>query len=517
MLVSDVPMLAAHNAPGDRAIHFEGRSVTYREFSDRCRQLSCALAGIAPRGARIAVLSGNRLEFLECYFGIPGAGMMMLPLNFRLGARDLGHILSDAEPAVIIVEPAYLAMIEALRGELPGDTRIVVIGAASADNLDYEDLVGSSASLEMPQPPDEDDPAWLLYTSGTTGRAKGAPLSHRNIMAAVVNMLSGSDLGRYEVSLFLFPMFHIAGYVLPGYLLRGFTIVLMRGFDVEAYLSNVEKYRITQHAIAPTMLAMALEDPRIDRFDTSSLRNISYGSSAMPPEIIRAAMARWPSVGFRTAFGMTELAGNVTFLSRDDHDYALVHDQSVLASCGLPNPLSIVRIVDDEGDDVIPGEAGEIAVRGDQVFAGYWRNEKATQEAFRDGWFLTGDIGRRDAVGRFYVVDRKKDMIISGGENVYSREVEDLLYEHPSVAEAAVVGARDSKWGEMVVALVRLRSGAVADAAALDEFCKGRIGGYKRPRRYIFVDELPKSATGKILKAELRSQLQSGRLNTEKQ
>jgi acyl-CoA synthetase (AMP-forming)/AMP-acid ligase II len=228
----------------------------------------------------------------------------------------------------------------------------------------------------------------------------------------------------------------------------------------------------------------------------------------MAPEILRAAMARWPNVGFRTAFGMTELAGNVTYLTREDHEHALAHDQSVLASCGRPNPLSNVRIVDAEGRDVPPGQPGEIIVCGEQVFAGYWRNEKATQDSFRDGWFLTGDIGRCDPDGRFYIVDRKKDMIISGGENVYSREVEDLLYEHPSVAEVAVVGAPDSKWGETVVALLRLRSAATAEA--LDEFCKARIGGYKRPRRYIFVEELPKSATGKILKAELRQLLRSG-------
>ena len=508
MLVSDVPSLAAHNAPADRSIHFEGHATSYRTFANHCRQLSRALMALAPRGARIAVLSGNRPEFMECYFGVPGAGMIMLPLNFRLGLRDLGHVLRDAEPGVIMVEPAYLPLIEALGGDLPADVSIVVFGAAQAGRLTYEALLDRGLAGDMPPRPGEDEPAWLLYTSGTTGRAKGALLTHRNIMAAVLNMLCGSDLGRNEVSLFMFPMFHIAGYVLPGYLLRGYTIVLMRGFDVETYLANVEKYAITQHAIAPTMLAMVLDDPRTISFDTSSLRNISYGASAMAPEILRAAMSRWPNVGFRTAYGMTELAGNVTYLTREDHEYALAHDQSVLASCGMPNPLSNVRIVDTEGRDVVPGQPGEIIVRGEQVFAGYWRNEKATQESFRDGWFLTGDIGRCDQAGRFYIVDRKKDMIISGGENVYSREVEDLLYEHPSVAEVAVVGVPDSKWGETVVALVRLRSATTS--GALDDFCKARIGGYKRPRRYIFVEELPKSATGKILKAELREPLWKG-------
>jgi acyl-CoA synthetase (AMP-forming)/AMP-acid ligase II len=439
--------------------------------------------------------------------------MIMLPLNFRLGPRDLGHILRDAEPAMIMAEPAFLPLIEQLRGELTHDVGVIVFGAAPGDELDYEALLGRGHSGDMPPRPAEDEPAWLLYTSGTTGRAKGALLTHRNIMAAVLNMLCGSDLGRDEVALFMFPMFHVAGYVLPGYLLRGYTIVLMRGFEVEAYLANVEKYAVTQHAIAPTMLAMVLDDPRTGRYDTSSLRNIAYGASAMAPEILRAAMARWPNVGFRTAYGMTELSGNVTYLTREDHEHALAHDPSVLASCGMPNPLSNFRIVDAEGRDVVPGQAGEIIVRGEQVFAGYWRNEKATQESFRDGWFLTGDIGRCDPAGRLYIVDRKKDMIISGGENVYSREIEDLLYEHPAVAEVAIVGAPDIKWGETVVALVRLRSAATA--GELDEFCKQRIGGYKRPRRYIFVEELPKSATGKILKAELRERLRAGHFDSK--
>ena len=507
MLICDVPGFAAHNAPAHAAIHFEGRSIGYRAFAERCARLARALATLAPRGARVAVLSTNRIEFMECYFGIPGAAMIMTPLNIRQGARDLGHIVADAEPAVVIVEPAFLGLLDALRAQLPDGVRIVVLDDAPQGCLGYEELLAAAPDGPRPEPSTPDAPAWLMYTSGTTGRSKGAVMSHRSVLASVTNTMCAFDFGRDDTSLFMFPMFHIAGYALLGYMLRGNPIVLMRGFEVGAYLANVARYRITQHAIAPTMLAMVLEDPRVDDHDTSSLRQIAYGASAMPPEIIRAAMARWPHVGFGTGFGMTELCGNVVYLSRDEHLHALEREPSVLASCGRPMPLAQVRIIDDAGRDVPEGATGELAVRGDQVFSGYWRNEAATRESFVDGWFRTGDIGRRDAQGRFYVVDRKKDMIITGGENVYSREVEDLLYEHPAVAEAAVVGERDPKWGEKVVALVRLRSGASADADALDAFCRKRIGGYKRPRRYIFVDELPKSAAGKILKAELRRRL----------
>jgi acyl-CoA synthetase (AMP-forming)/AMP-acid ligase II len=269
------------------------------------------------------------------------------------------------------------------------------------------------------------------------------------------------------------------------------------------------------HSIAPTMLAMLLDDPRINRHDTGSLRHIAYGASAMPPELLRAAMMRWPQVRFATAFGMTELAGNVTCLDGEEHRHALAHEPALLSACGRAMPLARLRIVDDQGQDLPDGQPGEIAVRGDQVFTGYWNNATATRDSFRDGWFLTGDIGRRDAQGRFAVVDRKKDMIISGGENVYSREVEDLLYEHPAVAEAAVLGEPDPVWGERVIALLRLRDGLAADAAAIDAFCRERIAGYKRPRRYLFVEALPKSASGKVLKGELRRRLLAGEFDPE--
>ena len=523
MLLNDLPALAAHNvahgvAP-DAAIHFEGRSIGYADFARHCERLSQALAASLPRGARVAVLSANRIEFLAAYFAVPGAGMVMVPINTRLGPREVGQLLDDAEPALLLAEGAWLPLVTPWQAAHPGALPTVLLGDLPADGVAdgavaYDAwLAAAPEGMPLPRPHD-DDPAWLLYTSGTTGRAKGALLSHRSLVAGALNTLVAFDLGRHEVALFLFPMFHIAGYTLLAYLLRGYPIVLMRGFEVEAYLAAVQRHRISHHSIAPTMLAMVLDHPRIADYDTSSLRFIAYGASAMPAEVIRAAMARWPGVGFGTSFGMTELAGNVLYLGRDEHLRALNHQPALLAACGWPMPLARVRLVDDDGRDVADGQAGELAVAGDQVFTGYWRNDAANQAAFRDGWFLTGDIGRRDAQGRFFIVDRKKDMIISGGENIYSREVENLLYEHPAVAEVAVVGAGHPTWGEQVVALVRLREPGAADAAALDAFCKARIGGYKRPRRYVFLDALPKSAAGKILKAELRRQLQAGDFDT---
>ena len=522
MLLHELPAIAAHNARPDAAIHFDDQRQSYAEFAAHCGRLARALAAQAPRGARVAVLSANRPEFLAAYFAIPSAGQIMVPVNTRLGPRELAHLLADAEPALLLVEPALLPLIAPVLAAHPQPVQLVVFGdtpgetpAALPDGaLAYEAWLRAAPDQPLPTDLRDDEPAWLLYTSGTTGRAKGALLSHRNILASVLNTLCAFEMGREEVALFLFPMFHIAGYALLTYLLRGYPVVLMRGFEVEAYLAAVQRHRITVHAIAPTMLAMVLAHPKLDTYDTASLRQMTYGASAMPAEVIRAAMARWPGVGFGTGFGMTELAGNVLYLPREQHLRGLAGDAEALAACGLPMPLVRVRLVDEAGRDVAPGASGELAVRGDQVFLGYWRNDAANRDSFRDGWFLTGDVGRRDAAGRMHIVDRKKDMIISGGENVYSREVENLLYEHPAVAEVAVVGGPHPTWGEQVVALLRLRAPLDDAAAALDAFCRPRIGGYKRPRRYVFLDELPKSAAGKILKAQLRQRLAAGEFDT---
>ncbi|MFI4976837.1 MAG: long-chain fatty acid--CoA ligase, partial [Caulobacterales bacterium] len=512
MLLSDIPTLAAHHSPDTVAIRFHERTLTYAQLRDRCWRLSNALAQIAAPGERIAILAENCPEYVECYYGVPGAGMALTLLNYRLAARELAYIIGDAAPSVLIVEPKYLPVIRQIREQIPSVRHLVVIGADAEGDVSYDDLVARGAPTPPPSPPAEDALCWLLYTSGTTGLPKGAMLSHRNLMAAVLNGLAAWEQSPEEVNLFTFPLFHVAGYVMPMYHLRAQPVVLLRSFEPATLLSNVETWRVTNTAMAPTMVAMLLEDPNTDRYDLSSLRRLGYGASSMPAEVLRRARIRWPHIGFMTGFGMTELAGNVMYMGRQDHERAAAEGLEILRSVGRQMPLARVRVIDEADRDCPPDVAGEIVVKGDQVLSGYWGNPEATEKSFIDGWFRTGDVGRWDADGYLYIVDRKKDMILTGGENVYPREVEEVLYEHPAVLEAAVIGAPDETWGELVVAVVCTRLGENVTPEELIAHCRAQIASYKKPRQVVFIDALPKNASGKVLKRELRDRIASGEL-----
>jgi acyl-CoA synthetase (AMP-forming)/AMP-acid ligase II len=512
MLLSDIPMLAAHHAPKVEAVRFGERALTYVELRDRCWRLSNALAAVGEAGDRVAILAENCPEYTECYYGVPGAGMALTLLNYRLTARELAYIIGNSAPRVLVVEPKYLPTLEQIRAEIPSVEQILLIGSEAEGCVNYDAFVASGEASEPTRRPSEDDLCWLLYTSGTTGLPKGAMLSHRNLLTAVYNGMVGWETAPDEVVMYTFPQYHVAGYLIPIHHLRGYKLVLLRSFDPQTMLRTVEEHRVTNTGMAPTMIAMLLESGMADAYDISSLKRIGYGASSMPAEVLRRARLKWPEVRFGTGFGMTELSGNVMSLGSLDHDRAADQGLELLGSVGKQLPLARVRVVDDEGRDVAPGTPGEILIKGDQVLMGYWRNPEASAAAFTDGWFHSGDIGRWDDEGYLYIVDRKKDMILTGGENVYPREVEEALYEHPAIVEAAVVGAPDPKWGEKVVAVICVREGDEVTAAELTEHCRGRIAGYKRPRHVVFIDVLPRNASGKVLKRELRDRIGSGEL-----
>jgi long-chain acyl-CoA synthetase len=333
---------------------------------------------------------------------------------------------------------------------------------------------------------------------------KGAMLSHKNILSACCNALIGSEPGQDVVYLFPFPLCHVAAYAVISNHLSGFPLVLMRRFDPEAFLASIGRYQATSAPMAPTMINFVLQHPKIDDYDYGTLRDMGYGASAIPREVLKRAMDRFGNI-FMQGFGMTELAGNVLFLSKDDHQRGLTEKPELLTAAGRPRPLAAVRVVDEGMNDVALGQVGEIVVRGDQVMMGYWEMPEATEAAFAGGWLHTGDMARIDEEGYFYVVDRLKDMIVTGGENVYPREVEQVIYGHPAVSEVAVIGLPDESWGENVVAVVALRKGTQATEQEIIGLCRDHLAGYKKPKRVEFVDELPKNVSGKILKRELRT------------
>ena len=514
MLVGEIPAIAAHHAPDRIAMRLGDHAITFAELRDDCWRLGNALLGTAKPGDRVAMLAENCIEYALCYYGVPAAGMALNFLNYRLSPRELAYIIGNAEPTVLIVEDKYFSAIEKIREEIPSVKTIISVGDTQPGTIPFADFLSRGDASAPHVQVKDDDLAWLLYTSGTTGLPKGAMLSHKNVLAAVLNALVSWDRSDDDdpVYLLTFPMYHVAGYGMLVQHLRCVPVVIMRNFDPVGFFSTIQAYKVTATAAAPTMIAMLLDHPEMENFDLSSLTNVGYGASAMPAAVLLRAREKWPQVEFGTGFGMTELAGNVMFLTAEEHDRALDEGLPILNSVGRQMALSRVRVVREDGTDAPPGEEGEMWVKGDQVLTGYWRNPQATEKSFTDGWFQTGDVARWNDDGYLWIVDRKKDMIVTGGENVYPREVEEVLYKHPAVLEAAVVGAEHDTWGEEVVAVLSCRAGERAEPAEIIAYCRENIASYKKPRAIAFIQELPKNASGKVLKRELREMIADGSL-----
>jgi acyl-CoA synthetase (AMP-forming)/AMP-acid ligase II len=508
MLLGDVVAMGAHKYGTRAALVYDDAEITFTDLHRRTKQLANALLTLTAPGSRVAILSQNRPEFVDAYFGVPMAGMGLTFLNYRLNPRELSRIIADADASVLLVEDAYAEAVAGIRDELTSVTTVVVIGGedpAGIADLRYDELLASAPDTEPDVAVSEQDLAWLIYTSGTTGMPKGAMLSHRSLLTSINSwMIHSTSSVASDVSLMMFPLCHIAGIGVLSGVLMGVTLVLRRAYEPLDAMTMIDRYGVTATSFAPTMLSMLLQHPRIDDFSLASLRTIAYGGSSMPVETLRRAMARFPGADFVQGFGMTELSGNVLYFDPDSHRLAADERPELLAAAGRTMALSSIRLVDEDMRDVAVGEVGEIVVRGDQVMLGYWRRPEANEEAFAGGWFHTGDMGRADAEGYTAIVDRKKDMIVTGGENVYSKEVEDVIYGVPGVAEASIIGLPDPHWGENVTAVVVAADGAHVTAEDVIAACRAALAGYKKPKQVFFVDELPRNASGKILKRELR-------------
>ena len=505
MNLRDITIRNALLSPQREALIFGDRRITYREFAARGFRLANALLGLGLQAQeRVAMLGPNCPEYLEVFCACESANLIIVNLNHRLSARELIDIGRDCEPAVLVFHEQFRAVAQEVAAALPSLRHLVFIGGDHPAALDYEEMIRTAPEMVPPVAIKETDVAYLIYTSGTTGRPKGVMLSHRAVVEAARAISHEGGARSCDVMLIVMPMFHIGGRIEQlSFTIVGAAIVLHPAFDAEAVLHSIARERVTSAHLAPIMVQRLLDSPSLARVDIGTLRNIHYASAPMPVPVLRRAIATFGPV-LTQVYGMTECI-TATLLTPAQHILeGSASETRRLSSAGQPFLGCDIRIVRDDGSDVAVGETGEILVRSPGVMNGYWNNSTNTAKVLRDGWFYTGDLGQFDADHFVFVVDRKKDMIISGGENIYSWEVEEALRAHPTVAEAAVIGVPDPQWGEAVKAFVVLRNGA-GSADELIEHCRSLIASYKKPRSVEFVDTLPRLFNGKIDKKALRA------------
>lgn len=503
--VASIPQRCASITPTAR--------YTFRELDERVNRLSNALVSLGlRRGDRVAILSLNNHRYLELYYGVPQLGAVVVPINFRITPAEVKYIIEHSAAVAVCVDDALLPMIDALRPILPAVKQFISIGEAKhAGYLDYEELLAAaSPQFSMSNGDDAvtvDDLLGLFYTSGTTAEPKGVMLTHGNMLANIEHSNAVRPAQPDDIYLHTAPMFHLAdGAAAFLNVAHGVAQAYIGRFEPSAVFDIIQRERITTMVLIPTMITFLLLHPKLRDYDLSSLRHITYGASPIAPDVLRKAMQAF-ACDFGQGYGLTEASPLLTVLTAADHKAALEEERLArrLASCGRAVPGVEVRVVKDNGEDVRPGEVGEVIARGANIMKGYWKRPDETAKAVRDGWLYTGDLATVDEEGYVYLVDRKKDMIVSAGENVFSTEVEAVIYKHPAVKEAAVIPVPDKQWGEAVHVCLSLKDGASLRYEELFDFCKEELPTYKVPRSMeIFEGELPKGGTGKILKKELR-------------
>ncbi|MGD6749725.1 acyl-CoA synthetase [Streptomyces sp. BH105] len=486
------PARRARKTPHRTALIHGDTTLTYNDLHIRTTRLAQALRdrGVR-RGDRVAYLGPNHPSYLETLFAAGILGAVFVPLNIRLAGPEIAYQLADSGAKALIHAPSHAGLVAGL----PGRTDIRTYLAVGPE---YEAALAAGSEEPIDQPVTPDDTCIIMYTSGTTGRPKGAMLTHGNLTWNAVNVLVDHDLIADERALVSAPLFHTAGLnmlTLPV-LLKGGACVLVDAFDPGTTLDLVEQHRITFMFGVPTMFDQVARHPRFRDADLSSLRLLTCGGSPVPTPLITAYQQR--GLTFLQGYGMTEAAPGTLFLDAE-------HAVGKAGSAGVPHFFSDVRVVRPDLTSVDVGETGEVIVRGPHVMPGYWGLPEETAAVFADGWFRSGDAARVDEDGYVFIVDRLKDMIISGGENVYPAEIEDLLLGHPDIVECAVIGVPDDKWGEVARAVVVPREGAQLDSDKVLGSLAGRLAKYKIPKSLVIADELPRTASGKLLKPQVRS------------
>jgi long-chain acyl-CoA synthetase len=513
--LGDVARYHAEVRPEAVAFVFEGRATTFAAFDRHASRVANALiaAGLST-GDRIAYVGKNSDHYFELLVGAAKAGVVTTPIGWRLAAPEIAYIVGDSEAKLVFVGPELIAHVEDVAAQLTHRPAVIAMEADGAgERQTFEAWRDAQSDVDPHKPIQTSDIAIQLYTSGTTGRPKGAMLTHDNLLGmrreAAKNPLAWNQWGPDDVSLVAMPVAHIGGtgWGLVG-LMNGAKGVVAREFDPTKVLDYIEHDHVSKMFMVPAALQIVVRLPRAREVDYSRMTHILYGAAPIPLDLLRECMEVF-GCGFVQQYGMTETTGTVVYLPPEDHDPA---GNKRMRAAGLPMPGVELKVIDEAGRSLPPDTVGEVAVRSASNMAGYWKLDEATKKTVdADGWLRTGDAGYLDEDGYLFIHDRVKDMIISGGENIYPAEVESAVYGHPHVAEVAVIGVPDDKWGEAVKAVVAPKPGVTPDADDIIAFARTRIAGFKAPKSVDFVTALPRNASGKILRRELRAPYWEGR------
>ncbi len=520
MILQDTLNKAKKLFPKKEAVVCDERRFTYHEFYDRVVRLSNSLRdfGIG-KDDKVSILHPNCHYFLESYYGITFLGAVSVPINYRLSPGEITFIINDSESRVLISDPQFADLVDSIRDNISEIKKIIWTGEnkISKDERDiqYEDLIKEGGSKNIyDEIISEDDPAQIYYTSGTTGRPKGVVLSHKNVMVHALGTIAELQLTDRDIWIHVAPLFHLAdAWATWAITWVGGKHVLVREFNPQRVLECIEKEKVTITNLIPTMLNLMVNHPDVGKYDYSSLRVLLSGGAPIAPEVVRKIVETFKCDYIQT-YGMTETSPYLTLSILKDHLKSLPEEEQLRFKSKTGREFIAVelKVVKEKGEEVRRDEreVGEIIVKGDIVTKGYWKLPEETEKSIKHGWLYTGDMAVMDEEGYVTIVDRKKDMIITGGENVYSTEVENVLYSHPAILECAVIGVPDEKWGEAVKGIVVLKPGENTSQEEIIRFCKDRIAHYKAPKSIDFMDSLPKTGSGKIHKKELRARYWEG-------
>ncbi len=520
MILQETLKKAIKFFPQKEAIRCGGQRWTYQTFYNRINRLSHCLKDLGVgKEDKVALLLPNCHCFLEAYYGIAQIGAISVPINYRLSPKEIAFIFLDSESKVLIADPIFRKQIDSIRGEMGGVQKILWIGEevinGEGNDLNYEVALRESDFQPLSPPPlTGEDIAQIYYTSGTTGRPKGVMLSHKNVYTHALGTIAEIQLTDRDVWVHVAPLFHLAdAWATWAITWVGGTHVLVREFDPKVVLETIERERVTLTNLIPTMLNLMVNHPDVGKYNYQSLRVLLSGGAPIAPQVVRKIVEIFKCDYIQT-YGMTETSPYLTLSILKDHLRDLPFEEQLRFKSKTGREFICVelKVVNSQGEEIKRDEkeVGEIIVKGDIVTRGYWKLPEETEKSIKDGWLYTGDMAVMDEEGYVTIVDRKKDMILTGGENVYSTEVENILYMHPSILECAVIGVPDPKWGEAIKGIVVLKPGQKVTAEEIIQFCKERMAHYKAPKSIDFIDALPRTGSGKIHKKGLRDKYWEG-------